>query len=107
MVTTKSLIKAVKEAIDHKEGRVVLEVSEISVPEIDVQEIRNKLHLTQDSFSETYGLPVSTIRNWEQGTRKPEGAARILLNLIAQKPEFVAEEIKKMKPGLKMSLTGV
>jgi putative transcriptional regulator len=97
MVTTNNLIAAVKEVIDHKEGRLTLEATEISVPDLNVKEIRENLHLSQIKFSEVYGLPLSTVQNWEQGQRKPEGAARILLNLIARKPTVIAEEIKKMK----------
>lgn len=36
-----------------------------------------------------YGIPVSTIRNWEQGLRKPEVAARVLLLVIDNNPEAV------------------
>jgi putative transcriptional regulator len=105
MITAKNLIASVREVIDHEEGRVTLETQEIYVPEISVKETRQALKLSQRDFSRTYSLPISTIRNWEQGLRKPEGAARILLNLIAQKPSLVAEEIKKMKMALKSKAT--
>lgn len=97
MVTAKSLIAGLKEVIEYNDGRVDLEVIEVVVPEVDVREIRNSLHLSQDKFAKQYGLSVATIRNWEHGTRKPEGPARILLNLIARQPDLVAEEINKMR----------
>jgi putative transcriptional regulator len=35
------------------------------------------------------GVPVETIRNWEQGKRAPRGPARALLAVIAHSPETV------------------
>ncbi|MBF0182153.1 MAG: helix-turn-helix domain-containing protein [Magnetococcales bacterium] len=57
--------------------------------DIDVKMIRHRVNLTQEEFSSKFGFPVSTLRNWEQGRRKPEGAARILLKIIATKPDMV------------------
>jgi len=44
---------------------------------------------TQASFAKTYGFSVSAVRDWEQGRRQPERAARILLAMIAEAPETV------------------
>ncbi|MEO5332796.1 MAG: helix-turn-helix domain-containing protein [Magnetococcus sp. YQC-5] len=65
-----------------------LRVTEI-IDELDVKRIRNRVNLTQEEFAEKFGFPVSTIRNWEQGRRQPEGAARTLLKMISCKPDLV------------------
>ena len=39
------------------------------------------------SFAARIGVPVETVRNWEQGKRSPRGPARALLKLIEQAPE--------------------
>lgn len=57
------------------------------VPEtIDVREIRKSLGMTQQEFSLQFGFPLGTLRNWEQGHRKPQGPSRVLLTLIKKMP---------------------
>lgn len=53
---------------------------------------RSKLRLTQDQFAELLGISVKTLHNWEQGRRKPTGAARVLLRVASRHPELVLEE---------------
>jgi putative transcriptional regulator len=45
--------------------------------------------LTQLEFAARLGVPVETIRNWEQGKRMPRGPARALLTVIAHAPDTV------------------
>jgi putative transcriptional regulator len=45
--------------------------------------------LTQQQFAARLGVPVETIRNWEQGKRMPRGPARALLAVFAHAPEMV------------------
>ena len=60
------------------------------VPEmIDVREIRKSLGMTQQEFSLQFGFPLGTLRNWEQGHRKPQGPSRVLLTLIKKMPDEV------------------
>lgn len=54
---------------------------------LSVRELRQRSHLTQCEFAERLGVPVETIRNWEQGKRRPRGPARALLAVIAEAPE--------------------
>lgn len=49
------------------------------VPAVDVRKARRKLGMSQDRFAASFGVSVATVRNWEQGRRRPEGAARVLL----------------------------
>ena len=43
--------------------------------------------LTGVPDAEVVGIPIGTVRNWEQGRRRPEGPARVLLQLIAANPD--------------------
>jgi putative transcriptional regulator len=54
-----------------------------------VRELRRRARLTQIEFARRLGVPVETIRNWEQGKRTPRGPARALLAVIAHAPETV------------------
>jgi putative transcriptional regulator len=54
-----------------------------------VRDLRRRARLTQLEFAARLGVPVETIRNWEQGKRVPRGPARALLAVIAHAPETV------------------
>ena len=54
-----------------------------------VRDLRRRAQLTQIEFASRLGVPVETIRNWEQGKRAPRGPARALLAVIAHSPETV------------------
>ena len=59
------------------------------VEEPDPKEIRAKFHLTQVEFASMLNISVATLRNWEQGRRRPEGPARVLLNVADRNPEVL------------------
>ena len=56
---------------------------------INVREIREKTKKSQVDFARMIGLKVGTLRNWEQGRRKPNGTALTLLKVVAADPEYV------------------
>jgi putative transcriptional regulator len=62
--------------------------AEVAVPPA-VRDLRRRARLTQLEFATRLGVPVETIRNWEQGKRMPRGPARALLAVIAHAPETV------------------
>jgi len=49
--------------------------------------VRGRTGLTQTAFAARIGVPVETVRNWEQGKRSPRGPARALLKVIEQAPD--------------------
>jgi len=50
------------------------------------RDVRGRTGLTQTAFAERIGVPVETVRNWEQGKRSPRGPARALLKVIERAP---------------------
>jgi len=60
-----------------------------------VRDLRRRARLTQQEFAARLGVPVDTIRNWEQGKRMPRGPARALLAVIARAPETVFAALAK------------
>jgi putative transcriptional regulator len=58
-------------------------------PPAAVRDLRRRAQLTQTEFAAKLGVPVETIRNWEQGKRAPRGPARALLAVFAHAPETV------------------
>lgn len=61
---------------------------EPAAPSLDVRALRVRSQLTQVEFADRLGVPLETIRNWEQGKREPRGPARALLTLIARAPDL-------------------
>lgn len=57
---------------------------------VDVRAVRARLGLSQTAFASRFGFTPASVREWEQGRRQPEAAARVLL-LIARSPEVVDE----------------
>lgn len=51
--------------------------------------IRERLQMTQEQFAAGFQVPLGTLRDWEQGTRLPDSAARTLLRVIDRNPELV------------------
>ena len=57
---------------------------------IDVHHIRAKFGATQREFARLVGISVETLRNWEEGRRRPHGPARALLRAIDADPFALA-----------------
>ena len=49
--------------------------------------VRAATHLTQSEFASRIGVPIETVRNWEQGKRSPRGPARALLKVLERAPD--------------------
>jgi putative transcriptional regulator len=78
------------------EGTADKRLYRIHVPEkVDVKKIRARLGLSQESFAATYGFAVSAVRDWEQGRRRPERSARVLLKIVEKEPEAVTRALSK------------
>ena len=61
------------------------------IAEPDVRLLRERYRLSQSKFAALMGISVATLRNWEQGRRRPEGSAKVLLRVVARHPEIVLE----------------
>jgi putative transcriptional regulator len=58
-----------------------------------VKVIRRALGLSQEEFSARFGIPLGTLRDWEQGRKEPDAAARSYLIVIARNPSAVSEAL--------------
>jgi putative transcriptional regulator len=75
-------------ARDIKAGKAA-RVHHIKVPEII--EARMRTGLSQQKFADVLGVSTRTLQGWEQGRRKPSGAARSLLVIATRRPEVLRE----------------
>ena len=60
-----------------------------------VRIIRRALRLTQEQFATQFGIPLGTLRDWEQGRKEPDQAARSYLLVITSAPDAVREALKR------------
>ena len=58
-----------------------------SVPVTDALQARVKLDLSQSQFAKLLGVSVRTLQEWEQGRKKPTGAAQTLLRVAVRTPQ--------------------
>ncbi|WP_432481007.1 helix-turn-helix domain-containing protein [Moraxella sp. ZY200743] len=93
-------IDAIVEAIidDDPDAEVVRESLTRSIEQfnkgqylINPATIRQQNNLSQSQFARAIGISVNTLKSWEQGQRKPSGSARVLLDLLAKRPELISE----------------
>jgi putative transcriptional regulator len=66
-------------------GELVVQVP----PEFDVKALRRKLGMSQARFAASFGFGLAAVQSWEQGRRRPEGPARVLLKVIEHEPDAV------------------
>ncbi|WP_208280341.1 helix-turn-helix domain-containing protein [Massilia oculi] len=80
-----------------RQGKVTLKTSEVEIkapPVMDaarVRAVREKLRVSQPVFARKLRTNPQTIKNWEQGTAKPNAQAAILLSLIDRNPQLIEE----------------
>jgi len=84
------LLESVKQGAAIMKGTIQPSRS-FEFPETEVRSIRQQFGLSQDKFAHLVGISVGTLRNWEQGRRKPEGPARVLLTIAAKHPEVLLD----------------
>ena len=63
-------------------------------PDVNVKAIRGRLKMTQERFASTFGFPLATLRDWEQGRARPDTSARAYLTVIAREPKTVERALQ-------------
>lgn len=74
--------------LEMKAGKVG-KVHQVSLSE--VTNARAKSGLSQSQFAQVLGVSTRTLQEWEQGRRKPSGAAQSLLAIAAKRPDVIRE----------------
>jgi putative transcriptional regulator len=92
--TTELTAKDFDRALSHAQRARIMEGRITSGK--DVSALRRFVALTQGDFARALGISIHTLRNWEQGRRKPEGPALALLRIAARHPKILHENLKKV-----------
>ena len=90
----KKLVTSIEQAGRIKKGELPASRRfEFSPP--DIKKIRKKLNKSQSEFAFMIGVSLSTLQNWEQGRRKPDGPARVLLQIASKNPAAVIDALRQ------------
>ena len=87
------LVKSVRQAGRVRRG-VAKPSRSFAFAPADVKAIRQKLRKSQADFALMIGVSVSTLQNWEQGRRTPEGPALALLRVASVNPTAVERALR-------------
>ena len=59
-----------------------------------VRLLRRRLGMTQAAFATAFALPLGTLRDWEQGRKRPDAPARAFLRVIEREPQAVLRALE-------------
>lgn len=82
------IIAGLKEFRDNPES-----LKRYEIQPIDVKAIRKSLGMSQSQFAMCLVIPIKTLQKWEQGLRKPDGAANTLLRVMQKEPDAVVRAL--------------
>lgn len=93
--TEASILRGLEDALAYAKGDKTRGVEHVvEVASVDVRAARKRLGMSQRTFARSFGVSLDTLRNWEQGRRRPEGPARVLLAVIDKNPKAVLEALR-------------
>ena len=95
--TVKDLIKSgIKTSFSERELKVLgVKIPQVEINAQDIQEIRQKIKLSQSVFAKLLNVSLSSVRQWEQGNRMPSGSTKVLLDLLHKQPDVLNYRLRK------------
>lgn len=84
-----SILEGLNEALMDAQGQQVNGIRKTVVFTMQPKEIRERLNMSQQEFSSAFGIPLATLRNWEQGRRQLDATANSYLKVISMFPNEV------------------
>jgi len=83
------ILNGLQEAVAHAKGEPTPGTRETVIYTADSRAIREKLNMSQVEFAKAYKIPLSTLKNWEQGRRRPDATASAYLWSIERYPKEI------------------
>jgi putative transcriptional regulator len=90
-----SILRGLGDAVEFAKGnKTRTRVHAVVIPDrVDVKAIRRRTGMSQSQFADFYGFKLTAVQAWEQGRRRPERTARILLAIIEKNPSVVHDTL--------------
>ena len=90
----KEIITGTEQALAYLKGdKTKGRAYKVRARDINIKAIRENLNMTQEVFSETFAIPVSTLKKWETNNRVPEGPTKAYLMVIEKSPHAVKKAL--------------
>lgn len=83
------LLQGLEEIQEYQKNDKAKEFKTHTVNRISVKQIREQLYLSQSEFANAYRIPLSSLKNWEQGRRMPDATTLAYLISIMYYPKEV------------------
>ena len=83
----RDILEGLHSALAHAKGKPTSGAVEHVVLVPDVKAIREALGMSQSEFSDTYNIPLPTLKGWEQRRRHPDATAAAYIRTIALFPK--------------------
>lgn len=71
-----------------------VKIPDVKVTPAQIQKIRQQTKLSQSVFAKLLNVSSSSVKQWEQGTRTPTGATKVLLDLLKKEPHILDYRIQ-------------
>jgi len=84
-------LESAKRAVETERPRMKPSRTGVGNKKNEVARVRARLGLSQSQFAALLGITADTLKNWEQGRRRPTGAAKVLLRVASRHPKIVLE----------------
>ena len=84
-----AILEGLQEALRDAQGQPGADLKKTTVYRVDPRTVREDLHMTQSEFAQAFGIPLSTLRNWEQGRRQLDATAVSYLRAISMFPKEI------------------
>jgi putative transcriptional regulator len=89
----KQLSESLTEAVEIHKGKAKPS-REFCFSPIDIKHVRESMDFSQSKFASMIGVSAGTLKNWEQGRRRPVGPAMVLLKVISENPKMVFKALR-------------
>jgi putative transcriptional regulator len=94
MSVAEQIRTGLEQTLSHFRGEITLRTTRLLVPpppagRRDITRLRKHLKMSQGAFARAMNVSPKTIQSWEQGLRRPSGAALRLIEMIAKGPDSV------------------
>ena len=89
--TVQEIVNAgLKSSFTKKELNLLkVKIPEIKLTSAQIKAIREQMRLSQTVFAKLLNVSPSSVRQWEQGRRKPTGSTKVLLELLEKSPHLL------------------
>lgn len=70
------------------------EFEDVTLSSEDIKAVRRRTRLSQTLFARLLNVSLSSVRQWEQGRRRPTGSTKVLLELLNRSPHILDYRVK-------------